>query len=418
MYTLVSALAKGKGASARWLPVDISAIALSDLYMQYASVIAVLSNNFIAGHTSLNLAAIRNDNVGNPATFSQFLTTNANTTLPTTTSVPQVQNKEILYSDAVRARYKIIPLAEDANIDSDLPISQKKWLALTKPGIDYNLFYRSCLVSVNGFIHLSDTDGQKAVVIDGMVSKHLSGQADLGLLSFRELGALTFIPITEAMVHRRDPDTPMSRRLYIDTGVSGVGKTPMLVLGGYLHVLDNRSFCAVGDSLYYVDVQSLPLVERYYESRGFLDMTSLNLDVAANSHDRISLAQFYSDAVLTKYTTLSQSFIVLVDNDSLYTQRIPLRRTHMAGMFTSHIVPNYPLITGYGKVSNYWRTYEDQQWSITTVDGQKDNFKFRTTEFETPSVDNKREGLEPSVNGFADFLKIGSETLVYVSGAP
>ena len=55
---------------------------------------------------------------------------------------------------------------------------------------------------------------------------------------------------------------------------------------------------------------------------------------------------------------MSQSFIVIIDTDFLSLQTIHIRNNSFPGMFTSAHEPVYPLVTGYGKVSEYWKVYE------------------------------------------------------------
>lgn len=421
MYQLVSAVGKLRSAGARWKTVDIANVALATLYTQYQEVIATVTNNFFTGQRALYLSAIRGQQSANTQTLPELFASIGNTALPTTTSLPVIQTKTAIYSDAFRARYKVQVVSPNGHVDSGIPESERHWLALTKAGVDYDLFHRSCLVSVNGFFHLTDTNGDRVFVVDGMRSSRLSGRNQLGIYSFREVGALEFIPITESMVHRRYTDVPLKQTLYVDIGTTlaanKAGKTAMLVLGGYLHVLDSESFVRISDSIYGINFENLPLRDRYFESLGQIDLSSLGLTHAVGNPEQIAEAELYSDEVLTKYATLSQSFIVFVNNAELFVERVGLGRSPYPCTYVSHIEPKYPLVTGVGKISDYWRVKEDGRWALTVSDGIRNNLMLNTTPAEDlVSYDGSRQPERRIDYGRAHFLKVGTD-IQMISGA-
>ena len=287
---------------------------------------------------------------------------------------------------------------------------ERDWLCMTKTGINYTLFKNSCLVSVNGFIHMTDTDGTKILVQDGAKSGRIARNNQVGITSFADIGQLEMIPITADMVHRRYTDIPLKTKLYIDIGTPKPNKTAMLVLGGYLHVLDDSTFSRISDSIFTIDFQNFPLLERYYESSQCIDLSSLGLDVHTENPFIVNVEQLYSDEVLTKYATLSQSFLVFIDTDNLFTETHALHHFSVPGMITSHIEPIYPLITGYGALGDYWRVKEDGQWALTITKGWQENYLFQSTGIENlVNVSDTRCPENPANVGRAHFLKIGTD---------
>lgn len=413
MYQLVSAIGKLKSAGARWTTVDITALPLATLYTLYERMVATVTNNFIPGELGLDLMAIRPTYLSSTQTLPEVFQSIGNASLPTTAEIPVLETKYAIYSDAFRSRYKVAAVSPNGHADSDIPMAERPWLALTRPSTDMNLFHRSCLVNVNGLFHLTDTDGTRAYVVDGMKTARFSGQANLGIYSFRELGELEFVPITPAMVHRRYTDAPLNKRLYIDSGVVRENKTAMLVLGGYLHLLDQETFFRVTDSIYAIDFENFPLRDRYFESSKILDLSVLELEHRVGNDQQISEAQLFSDEVLTRYATLSQSFLVFINNTELFMEREGVQRTVMPNTYTSYTEPKYPLVTGVGKISNYWRVFEDQQWSLNVCDAIRDNMLFNTTPASSlVSYDSAREPYNPIELSRAHFLKVGSDIQV------
>lgn len=412
MYTLVSAIGKRKTIGSRWTNVDISTTALNDLYRDYQEIYIVLSNVSYTGNRTLLLSSIASAASGSILTLPEYLQSIGNTSLPVVNQLYEIKTKWAHYNDAFKARYKIRPTPSNGHVDSTIPLSEREWLSITRPNTDYNLFFKSCLVSVNGLFHRTDTDGQRVYIIDGMKSCRISNRNQMGIVSFMNLGELEFLPMTESMVHRRYPDQPLSDRVFIDIGTSKPGKYPMLVLGGYLHVLDQRNFFQVSDTVYGFNIRNVPWRERFFESRKLIDLTSLNLEVINHNENQVVESELYSDENIKKMFTLSQSFIVFIDNLDLFVDYEVLRRTALVNMYTSFTEPKYPMTLGYGRIGDYWSTREDKQWSITVADNLKWNYLFNTVpEEDLVSYDDAVSATDPVEKSRCVFVKIGSDFL-------
>ena len=225
------------------------------------------------------------------------------------------------------------------------------------------------MVSVNGFWHRTDTDGQYVYVLDGGKSLLKSRANNVGFTSFEKIGKVTTVPITENMIYKLDDGDFISRRAYFDLGdVDTTNKTVMVVIGGYLYLPEPAFVRQYSDASWMVDFNGVPLLERYFESLRYLDMESLGLTKFINNPEQINTPEFFSDAHFTKYLTMSQSFFVIVDTPRIYTSRHFLRHNNYPGMFTTYSEPTYPLLTSNGKVSEYWKSYEDGHWSVNVTD--------------------------------------------------
>jgi len=413
MYTLVSAIGKSKTPGSRWTSIDIAQLPLADLYRDYEEVYAVLSNPFFATNRTLILSQIKEQNAANTFTLPDLLSTIDDEALPTTDDLYHIETSWAKYSDAFRARYKVEPISPIGHIGSTIPASERNWLSLSRRNTDYHLFHKSCLVTINGLIHRTDTDGERVYVVDGMKSCRHSGMNQIGITSFREIGDLEFVPITDDMVHRRYVDEPLSERVYLDIGQPKPGKLPMLVLGGYLHLLDERTFFQISDTLYAFSPRNIPWRERYFESKPLIDLSGFELEVFNHNENQVSETELFSDSVIRKYFTLSQSFLVFVNCDHIFSERHQLKRTVLPNMYTSHTEPSFPLLTGYGKLSDYWKTKEDGQWAINIADGIRWNYSFNTApEPGLISYDSSSPPYNPLERTIASFWKIGSDKIV------
>lgn len=410
MYTLVGAIARPIGGGGRWTSIALGDMLLPNVFSAYDRILATLTNPYLTGLLGLDLADIRAEYGSQDITFSKFLELNGNTTLPTTEGAPLLNTRYAEYNDAFKAGYKVQSVHPSAAVDADVPASDKTWLLLTRPYTNYDLAYESLLVSVNGFIHATDASADGIYVKEGMFSRQMSGKAELGMVSFRKLGKLSFVPITESMVYKQDAGQLYKDRAHVDLGVDVSNKTVMLVLGGYLHVLDERTFYRVSDSAFAVVFNNLPLIDRFYDSRKYIDLRSMNVEISSDNPSHFAVEDLLSDAALLAYLTLSQSFFVVLDNPNIFVERDLIQARKMPGLYETSIAPKFPLTDEIGKMVNFSYQYETGQYSITVTDAYRHDYNFRTVDSRTAlSLGDNRNPTRPLANSDLQYLQIGAD---------
>lgn len=410
MYTLVSAIAKSFTSEGRWEDADIGSMLLIDIYNKYLNVYATLSNPFLTHNVSLDMSTMATQLAGLAVTFNDWLASLGNASLPTSDTLPILEPVFAEYRDATYAGYSIIPVTATSAPDADLPPEDKTWLYLQKTGVDYDLFFKSCMVTVNGYFHQLDGNSQGIWVMDGMLSRNVSNCCNLGITSFRKLGSIQYIPIKTEMLYRQSPDQLYRESVDINVGVDMTNKTVMLVLGGYLHVKDSKTFALTGPQTLRVDWANLPFIERYHESRQYLDFSGLPFQTTTNNPSTIDTNDFLSDANIAAYCTMSQSFIVLLDNTEVYVDRDYLEIPPFPGAAIAYQTPVYPMINGVGKAADYWPSFEDNQWSLRVVDNFRHNRLYWTrTPEESPALSDARTPELAFNLSRAFFLKIGCD---------
>jgi hypothetical protein len=411
MYTLVSAIGKSLTNGEKWSAIDLGNMTFATVIQNYSTVYAVLSNPFLPGNVSLNLNKVL-PKIGNQfQTFNAYLAGLGNTALPTSPTVPTLATKYARYQDGFRAGYTITPISSRASVSAPLPTSEKSDLLLTRSDINYETFYESCLVSINGFFHLIDTDKQSGVwVTDGMKSCIHSKRNKLGIVSFQDLGTLTHIPITSDMFFKQKSTQSYANHAYLNLGRDLTNYTVMVVIGGYLHVLDSKTVRMIGTNSIMIDFNNLPLFERYFESKPYIDLSALPLTSYPNNSEAFAVSDMLSDNFIEAYLTLSQSFVVLIDNTDLWTDLVRVRAAKFPNLYVSHVEPQWPLIAGFGKVSEYWSVEEDGQWALTTEDTLRDNYLFNTVQAKRQvTLTDSRNPMNPRDLSPAFFLRIGCD---------
>lgn len=415
MYQLVSAFARQQATGNTWRAVDLSSFTLSYIDSHYHDVHLRVKNPYWIKDRTMLLSDITRDYNARDHTISQFFINNGANTLPTINGIAEISKGKVKYADAYWAGYS---LQRGKYLQSPTvipPVDDSELLIMKKPGVDGRHFHKNCLVSVNGLLHRVDADSQYVYVIDAGKSNYLSRRNEVGIINFKDIGELTCYSITPDMLFKSHLDQPFSHQIFIKSPVKDITKTAALVMGGYLFLLDNLTFMRTGDDIFCLDVQNIALLDRFFESRELIDLSSLGLEYNGKHQTQISRDQLFSDAVLTKWLTLSQSFLVYIDNINITVNRRALAPTQIAKQYLSYTEPTLPLLTGFGKLAPYWVQEDDGVFSVTVGDNITPQHLFHTTgpEQATMPADN-RVPFHREDYSVAHFLDIESEKLVIV----
>lgn len=410
MYQLDSAIVKPIESSGRWRTMDIGNVQLRDLFRDFKRVIATLIHPSLQNKVSFELGQYLTKLGGNSLTFNQWLIQNGNNTLPTSTDLPVINTRYAKFSDAIRSGYLATPTHPTISPTSPVPIEERTDLLLTRASTDYQLVKKHCLANVNGFYHRTDVSSAGLYIVDGMKSCLKSRRNEVGLLSFLELGELDFITLTDDMVYTHRPEQRLANNCYFDTGVDLSQKTVMLVLGGYLHLLDKSAFFRISNSAFGFDFSQIPLIERYYESCNVLDLSVLEMESTPHNPAQISINNLYSDEVIRRYMTMSQSFLVVLDKTDIFVESIAVEDSPFPGTYTSYANPVYPLTVGCGRHEVYWPRKEYDRYSITVNNTWHGDYTSKTVK--TRDLHSVSDAQQPALgyrNDFAQFMLIGTD---------
>jgi hypothetical protein len=383
-----------------------------ELYMQYRQLYLTVTSTFFPDPLIIDLNDYRPKYMAFIGTVQDFLTDLGNETLKTVPSIPTFKTGTTTYVDAMQNGYKIDLMAPNIHPTVNLPKVMRTDVRVSRdyPATDMRQVFDYCMVSVNGYWHMTDTDGDYLYVKEAGKTNFISQRNTMGIWSFKNIGKIKQIPITPGMIFKQASDSRLYERAYVKLPVSTEGKTALFVIGGYLVLPDSGIFSHVGNDTYSLDMSRLPLVERYFDSFKDIDYTSLGLDNSTTNKDKINIAQFYSDAVLTKYLTMSQSFVVLVDTQEIFKNTYHLEKSPIPCNWRSTFEPKHPLFVSNGKVAEYWKSHEDGIWSLRTMDGFKQNRVL--SELGSSSLTNADHGrspMNPYINSHATLVELGSD---------
>jgi hypothetical protein len=378
MYSYIKSVCLARTAGSQWIEQNIANHVVFSIYDTFSKVYVELSLPALPQNIYIDLDSLRAEFSSYAGTLNDLLVTLGSRTLETVPQLPNTEIKFVKYSDAIRARYKVDICKIGLNLPDNYPVDGKPDLVLTRPAYetDLTLIHSHCLVTVNGYVHMTDTDGTKAYVVDGGKTLQRSRMNKLGIMSFLDVGRLTKVKILPADISGQTPAGDLYNRTFFTVNRDLTRKSCILVLGGYIVMPEAGVFWQTGTSTFAIDWTKIPHVERIYESEKTLDLSALGLNVDPANPNLFSLPEMTSDATLIKYLTMSQSFLVIVDKEYLLTKKVAIKHSNMPGMFTAYQDPTYPLFVGHGKLAEYWKTYEgeSQRWSVTVADSYYQNF--------------------------------------------
>lgn len=414
MYLYSKAVALKKTIGAQWQAVDLSEKTVAEIYNEYSRVVLELTNTFLEEPMYVDMETLRDDYLRFGGTIPQMLLDINDLTLETVPSFPTATVKYCRYTDAYQAGYKIELCEAGKFYPNNYPKPDLSDIALSRPKYktDMSSVHDYCLITVNGYLHLTDTDGNYCYVYGAGDSLHKCGKNYVGVLSFQDIGKVKKVPITDSMIISREVNTPMAERTYLKLDEDLSNKYVLLSLGGYLMFPDGQGLTQVGDQLFGINFGAFSFVERVLESMQYLDLTPLGLQSDETLPDTISVEQLMTDEVLIRYLKLSQSFFVVVDANNLFANAIHLRNSNHPGMFTAYQEPTAPLVVGRGKLAEYWKKEEDGFWSVTVEDSFYRNYVFEGNAVKhLKNVNNALLAPNPFNHSRAHLLEIGAYVL-------
>jgi hypothetical protein len=289
--------------------------------------------------------------------------------------------------DAFRAGYKLELTAPGHLPSSHFSEILKTEIAIRRDATSNKDLHDYCLFSVNGFLHPTDYDDKYLYVMEGGKSLRRSRRNTCGINSFERIGKIHKQRITVADFTPVDADTLLSRKVFIQAPPEFRDMTLMLSIGGYLITPEDNIFSKIADDLWILNTEQLDLLGKYFESRQYLDFESLNLTKFGKDKNKISLLEFQSNLVISKYLTLPQSFFIACEVTELTFRKQYVRHSPIANQYIAYSNPISPLFLGRGRQADYWKQQDESYWSITVENGYRPNLTKDTVDDISQLVD-------------------------------
>lgn len=404
MYQLVNAYGILRDAEGLHQPAPIENLTLFQVFSQYSSIYAIVTTDSNPTQLSLDLYKLPYQVRYLNMTLQQWFATIGNASLetgpvPTGPRQAFAQYWNLHQEDfdirlANRGIHPTIPLTDDQEID----------VLVSKSGAKYQAMAEYGLLTVNGFLHRLDYNDYGAYGIGAGRSRHHSGKAHIGLLDFQHIAKLKVIPITSDMLYKRDDAQPFSDAVYLKLPENIGQRQVLLSLGGWLHA-KSSDYLPVADNLIKFNFKNYPWFKRWFETKDYLDLSSLAAEQLPNGAWLQS--SLYSDDVISKWFTLPQSFIILIDTPQLDVGFAELEPTQLPGRYYSSMKPTYPVVVGNYRLAESIVTFERHKWVIAVDNYLADRLVFDTVPWrEQTAIEYRRESAQPMEHAQAKFLMI------------
>ena len=374
-YTYVSAIALPNRTGAQWVGVNLASLLVSDIYLKYRKVFLTLLLN--GQEVFINFDQLKTEFATYNNTLSILLQSLGSRSLVHSPKLPTGTINYIKYSDVYRIGYAAKLSRIGVGSISGMSKDDLVDVEISRPGYstDLSLLHTECLLSVNGFYHMTATDGSRAFIVDAGKSLKTRNLGHFGMASFSKIGKLSKHRFQASSIYP-ELTRELKDTVCFQCPVNPTGKTVFLVLGGYLILPQENVFWQSGDREFRVNLTMLPYIERLFESKNFIDLSTLNLTTLETNGESLNIPEAWNDETIRQYFALSQSFILVVNRDKLFWNKVIIRQMLIPGHFTAYQEPIYPLIAGHGRTAEYWKVKEGAAWSVTVADSWYRRYSF------------------------------------------
>lgn len=340
MYQYHQAYGKTAEQGAAWQDVNLELTSCNEIARQYRDVMFVLTHPSVSYHVTVHLEDIRQSLINKEYSFRDWLSMNGPGALPHHDGAPVLNRKYLRCGDAPAAGYQLMPALHTVHPDTELADHDKNDLLMTREDTDPVTIHDHALVTINGLIHRTVPSEHGLYIIDGMKSVRHAKRNNAGILNFQDMGEIQTFPITAPMIIRPSMRHKFKDLVYLKFPVPFEGKVPMVVLGGFLHVM-NDALVKVSDDTVALKINRLPWVERYYFSQKLIDLKGLPMDIIDEDlkDSQRSYEELTGDTVILAMLQMSQSFLVLLDAKNVEVSYELLEHTGLPGRYMARKHP-------------------------------------------------------------------------------
>lgn len=413
MYILVDARYRKNRRNGRWESGDLSAVPVTTLQVTHGDVWLLITYPSLTEPKALRFDTVANwvTQLDSGKTVQQWLTELGNATLPFAAQPPQFTPRLVQYAQAWHAGYSFEPVRRGGGYNPVGSRYDKEDLMVTREDLEPAEIATYGMFTVNGLFHMVDHNTQGAYILGGNRSVVIANDNQIGVHSFKGIGAIQYIPITDDMIKPQSAITPLKDGVYvtIPEAIHSPDKTYLLVLGGYLQAL-GRTYTQVGIRTYKIELSNMMLLERYYDSVQRMDLSSLGLEQYEDNPTLVETQALLSDTTLRAYMSLDQSFFVAVDAPTFFQELIPLDYAGTPGRFIDFEHRYIPLVGAYGRMLENHRIREDGVSLVAATDNRRYEYDFHQTQWtKKPAVDAGCAPAQPFKRADAYLRLLGVE---------
>lgn len=421
MYTLQGYYLKKRGCRTPFYYTPELDTTLENLYVDFEVVVLVLRHTALEYSLYVNIQNLPTDL--NPKlytdTVAMFLLLVGNRTLVHATVPPYTDTVFANWRDGFQAGYDFEITDPNKHPDSETTVEDQTAVLANKvfhrEQVDPYELDRQLLFTVNGLLHFSEPTPHGVVLKDAGRSLRNSNRNTVGLLQLGNLGSFKKVPIQQCDISSSSKEQPLKDYLCLKVNPEFVSslenKTLLLSLGGFLVIPgDCKGVFRTSEDTITIRLSSYPYLRRFFAMLDAVDTSRFTrrLSKTELNSTKFNVNELYEDCTIRDLCTMSQSFFIVLDTPKLIVERQQVEHTGLPGRYVTRSLPEYPLITDDGLMSEYWYRREYDRYLLAVSDHFYNNYNFETTELEPFSnVDSSRLTQKPAQYYDGYFLKLG-----------
>lgn len=369
MYTILRTYGRRVHESARIDQIDITNISFQTLTQHYYDVYFIIQTKGDERERVLYFSELPIQTQISDKYITDWIKALGNQALPLGDDLPMHLSGEVYSWDGLSRGFDYKSFKYGIHPRSRMLEEDKTDLLITHPDVDYNHATLHSLVSINGLFHYHEDSEYGWVCVDGNKTRNKRRDSThVNILDFTQIGEVHRYRITDKMIRQVSTAMPLSDQFYIDTGVNLTGKTLGIVIGGYLHLLDN-TYKQVSNTLVKVLWSNLMWETLYFKMNEILDLELPITKYSDNPSDtRVLDMELYHDEVIRAVLKHPTSFLVVIYNPCINIEYYPVGHMGIPKRYETAIPPIYPLRIGEGRYMAYHATKELDRWSLAVDD--------------------------------------------------
>ena len=192
--------------------------------------------------------------------------------------------------------------------------------------------------------------------------------SNLSCMVFKDIGALSTHPMKDIEVVKLDTTRDWYSTLLMRSPKGLTGRTAAIVIGGILRWICPRDY--INENTLRITLPNYQLAQQLLEMRDYYDWDDIGLGDLSTPTSVSALRNPEMFLALLKHES---SFLVLIDNPYLELSYVAVNHANSYGVFNLQEPddpdakrPIGPLINSFGKVVDYWPTFEEGRWCFET----------------------------------------------------
>lgn len=400
MYVYENAVVRLKYSKRHFTEMDIRNEQIRDVFASYSEIYLTLSNTLTDQIYYVYLEDCRTELelLLDTITIDTWLSVRGNTTLPTVPSIPTIRAAHVRYRDVLAAGFTAEVSHPSGTLTGPIDDPDYTDILINRANLtDIQHFADHTLYTVNGLIHRGVATANGVLIKNGAKSIRRALQTQLGLISFLDVGALSFYHLKPDDVFNPHQGGKLIDETWLQINEPIGDRVPMVVMGGYLLPLGGQ-VDVVGVDTIRVRPYEAGYVDKWLQSHRMMDMSSVavHMPVDPLNPSAFNKEALLGDDVLRAYFTSDQSFVVLVDVDNLHVDVRKLEYTGLNGRYYDNTITDDVLITTNGLIREYLSFPDHGKWVVAVDTNESPAPMYHTTSDASVQVlDTKRESWWP-----------------------